>query len=86
VGHPFSIGEEDAGVVDAIVRLCSFENMIRMEVTKSGKTDFVIGTVENGSFFRRGVVGDWENHLSPETARRIDDITAAKFKDSGLKL
>ncbi|RCV34628.1 hypothetical protein SETIT_7G174200v2 [Setaria italica] len=66
VGHPFSAGEEEAGVVDAIVRLCSFEHMSTMEVTKSGKTDLVIGTVENSSFFRRGVVGDWANHLSPE--------------------
>jgi hypothetical protein len=71
-------------VVDAIVRLCSFEHMSGLEVTQSGKTDLVIGTVQNSSFFRRGVVGDWVNHLSPETARRIDAITAAKFKGSGL--
>ncbi|CAO2043084.1 unnamed protein product [Urochloa humidicola] len=86
VGHPFSAEEEEDGVVDAIVRLCSFEHMRGLEVTKSGKTDLVIGTVENSSFFRRGVVGDWANHLSPETARRIDAITAAKFKGSGLSI
>ncbi|CAL4974079.1 unnamed protein product [Urochloa decumbens] len=79
VGQPFDAGEEEECVVDAIVRLCSFENMRGLEVTKKGKTDLVIGTVENienSSFFRRGVTGDWKNHLSPETARRIDAITA----------
>ncbi|CAL5015832.1 unnamed protein product [Urochloa decumbens] len=86
VGQPFGAEEELDGVVDAIVRLCSFENMSGLEVTKKGKTDFVIGTVENSSFFRRGVVGDWKNHLSPDTARRIDAITAAKFKGSGLSI
>ncbi|CAN6240225.1 unnamed protein product [Urochloa humidicola] len=86
VGQPFDAGEEEDGVVDAIVRLCSFEHMSGLEVTKSGKTDLVIGTVENSSFFRRGVVGDWANHLSPETARRIDAITVAKFKGSGLSI
>ncbi|RLM65310.1 hypothetical protein C2845_PM16G14420 [Panicum miliaceum] len=86
VGHPFGVGEEEDGVVDAIVRLCSFEHMSGLEMTKSGKTDLVIGTVENSSFFRRGVAGDWANHLSPETARRIDAITAAKFMGSGLVL
>ncbi|CAN6276358.1 unnamed protein product [Urochloa humidicola] len=87
VGQPFDAGEEEEeGVVDAIVRLCSFENMRGMDVTKKGRTDLVIGTVENSSFFRRGVVGDWKNHLSPETARRIDTIIASKFKGSGLSI
>uniref|UniRef100_A0A0A9ABA5 Sulfotransferase n=1 Tax=Arundo donax TaxID=35708 RepID=A0A0A9ABA5_ARUDO len=86
VGLPFSVEEEDGGVVDAIVRLCSFERMSGLQVTKGGKTEFVVGAVENSSFFRRGGVGDWANHLSPETARRIDAITEDKFKDSGINV
>jgi len=86
VGLPFDVEEEEGGVVDAIVRLCSFEHMGGLEVTKSGKTELVIGAVENSSFFRRGGVGDWANHLSPEAARRIDAITEARFKGSGLNV
>jgi len=88
VGKPFGGAgdEEEYAVVDAVVRLCSFEHRSGLEVTKTGKTDLVVGTVDNSSFFRRGVVGDWANHLSPETARRIDAITAAKFMGSGLVL
>jgi hydroxyjasmonate sulfotransferase len=82
-GSPFDDTEESA-VVDAIVRLCSFQNMSELEVTKSGTVVSVQGTAQNSSFFRRGVVGDWVNHLAPETARHIDAITEAKFKGSGL--
>uniref|UniRef100_A0A0E0C8X8 Sulfotransferase n=1 Tax=Oryza meridionalis TaxID=40149 RepID=A0A0E0C8X8_9ORYZ len=84
VGFPFSSEEEDGGVVDAIVRLCSFDNMTGLEATKSGKTQFSVGDMPNSTFFRRGQVGDWANHLSPEMARRIDAITEAKFAGSGL--
>lgn len=84
VGLPFSSEEEDGGVVDAVVGLCSFERMRGMAPTKGGRTEFPIGVVPNSSFFRQGVVGDWVNHLSPEMARRIDAITADKFRGSGL--
>ncbi|GJN26974.1 hypothetical protein PR202_gb14944 [Eleusine coracana subsp. coracana] len=86
VGFPFSAGEEEAGVVDAVVRLCSFEHMGGLVATKRGKTEFVFGVMENSLFLRRGVVGDWENHMSPEIARRIDTITQAKFKGTGLSV
>ncbi|CAN6275135.1 unnamed protein product [Urochloa humidicola] len=82
-GLPFggAAGEEE----DAVVRLCSFERMSGLEVTRAGKTEFAGGAaLDNSSFFRRGVVGDWTNHLSVEMARRIDTITEAKFKGSGV--
>ncbi|KAL6661034.1 hypothetical protein ACP70R_000418 [Stipagrostis hirtigluma subsp. patula] len=88
VGRPFGASEEevDDGVVDDIVELCAFEHLSALEVTKSGKMEAVVGTLENSAFFRRGVVGDWANHLSSEMARRIDAITEAKFKGSGLSV
>ncbi|EMS59230.1 Sulfotransferase 17 [Triticum urartu] len=82
VGCPFSVEEEEVCAVDAIVKLCSFEHMTGLEATKGGKTELTFGVVENSSFFRRGQVGDWENHLSPETARKIDAISEAKFRGS----
>ena len=60
--------------------------MTGLEATNDGKTELVIGTVDNSSFFRRGVVADWVNHLSPETAGKIDAITEAKFRGSGLSI
>uniref|UniRef100_A0A0D9WV87 Sulfotransferase n=1 Tax=Leersia perrieri TaxID=77586 RepID=A0A0D9WV87_9ORYZ len=79
VGVPFTSQEEDDGVVDAIIRLCSFDNMVSLESTKGGSTRFTTATVPNSVFFRRGQVGDWENHLSPEMARWINAITEAKL-------
>ncbi|CAM0949296.1 unnamed protein product [Alopecurus aequalis] len=86
VGRPFSVEEEEEGAADAIVKLCSFEHMTGLDATKYGKTETLIGAVDNSTFFRRGVVADWMNHMSPETARKIDDITEAKFRGSGLLL
>ncbi|KAJ1271951.1 hypothetical protein BS78_06G165600 [Paspalum vaginatum] len=86
VGCPFG-GAEDDDAVDAIVRICSFDHLSGLEVTKRGETNLgAVGHVDNTTFFRRGGVGDWANHISPEMARRIDAITAAKFKDSGLSV
>jgi hypothetical protein len=82
VGLPFGAGEDSTA--DAIVRLCAFERMNGLRATKDGKTESVVGAVDNSFFFRRGVVGDWMNHLSPETAQRIDAITRSKFQGSGL--
>ncbi|CAL4984034.1 unnamed protein product [Urochloa decumbens] len=66
ISRPFGVGEENDDVVEAIVMLCSFSHMSELHVNKEGKTELVVGAVENSSFFRRGMVGDWANHLSPK--------------------
>ncbi|XP_060182926.1 cytosolic sulfotransferase 12-like [Lycium barbarum] len=80
---PFSLEEEERGLVDEIIKLCSFDNLSNLEVNKSGKTLF--GN-DNGVFFRKGEAGDWKNHLTDEMVHRLNQITEDKFKGSGLKL
>ncbi|CAK7340447.1 unnamed protein product [Dovyalis caffra] len=78
LGKPFSPEEEREGVVQEIVRLCSFKNLSTLEVNKS-----IISTeyfVQNPYFFRKGEVGDWENHLTPEMVARLDQITKEKLE------
>jgi len=59
--------------------------MNELRATKDGKTELaVIGAVDNSIFFRRGVAGDWMNHLSPEIAQRIDAVTRSKFQGYSL--
>ncbi|OWM89444.1 cytosolic sulfotransferase 5-like [Punica granatum] len=82
LGCPFSREEEADGRVDEIIRLCSFNNLSKLEVNQTGK---LLTGHENKSFFRKGEVGDWVNYLTPEMVERIDRITEEKFGDLGLK-
>jgi hypothetical protein len=86
VGRPFTTEEQDARVDRKIVEICAMESLSGLEVNRSGMTNFTKKDVPNNISFRRGVVGDWRNHLTPEMARRIDEITEVKFKGSGLLL
>ncbi|XP_043692819.1 cytosolic sulfotransferase 15-like [Telopea speciosissima] len=52
-----------------------------LEVNKTGK---LMPRGDNAVFFRKGEVGDWMNHLSPEMAEKIDKITEVKLLGSGL--
>ncbi|CAL5377972.1 unnamed protein product [Camellia sinensis] len=62
MGVPFSLEEERKGVIGEISKLCSFNNLRELEVNKFGS----LLLFENKTFFRRGDVGDWVNHLTPE--------------------
>ncbi|KAH8496353.1 hypothetical protein H0E87_019202 [Populus deltoides] len=82
LGCPFSLEEENSGVLDEILELCSFENLSNLEVNK-------IGTLKSGQehqvFFRRGEVGDSMNYLTAEMVEKIDMITEQKLHCHGLK-
>uniref|UniRef100_A0A7N1A894 Sulfotransferase n=2 Tax=Kalanchoe fedtschenkoi TaxID=63787 RepID=A0A7N1A894_KALFE len=83
MGCPFSSVEEDEGVVNGIVKMCSFSHLSQLEVNKSGRTQ---NGVRHDSFFRRGVVGDSKNLLSSEMINKIDRITEEKFSPHGLTI
>ncbi|XP_059315981.1 LOW QUALITY PROTEIN: cytosolic sulfotransferase 12-like [Lycium ferocissimum] len=79
---PFSIEEENCGVVDEILRLCSFENLSNLEVNTNGKLST---GEENKMFFRRGEVGDWKNYFSTKMSEKLNHIIEQKFQGSGLR-
>ncbi|XP_044490603.1 cytosolic sulfotransferase 12-like [Mangifera indica] len=83
LGCPFSPEEESQGLVDCILKLCSFDNLSNLEVNKKGKMS---SGEEYKAFFRRGEVGDSANHLTEEMIRRLDEITEQKLHGSKLKL
>ncbi|MBA0801490.1 hypothetical protein Gohar_011854 [Gossypium harknessii] len=79
-GCPFSAGEEREGVV----KECSFESLRDLEVNKSGKHEKRGRVIENSAYFRKGVVGDWRNHLSDEMGKKIDVIMEEKLMGPGF--
>lgn len=85
MGRPFSAAEEDAGAVAAVVELCSFDKMKGLEVNKSGSMGAYC-SMPRDAFFRKGVAGDWVNHMTPEMATRLDEIVRDKFCGTGLTL
>ncbi|GMP81293.1 hypothetical protein CsSME_00036050 [Camellia sinensis var. sinensis] len=80
VGVSLSLEEERKGVIEEISKLCSFKNLRELEVKKFGS----LLQFENKTFFMRGEVGDWVNHLTPEMVQRLNKIMEEKFDNSGL--
>ena len=81
LGCPFSEEELESGSVDKVLELCSLRSLSDLEINKSGKN---VNGVDYKFYFRKGEVGDWKNHLTPEMERRIDMIIEEKLKGSGL--
>ncbi|MCE0480883.1 hypothetical protein HAX54_038110 [Datura stramonium] len=69
--------------VEKILWRCSLDRLKNLEVNKSGS---VISTIQNSTYFRKGVVGDWKNHMTPEMEEKLDKLTSLKFQGSGLEL
>ncbi|XP_051121457.1 cytosolic sulfotransferase 12-like [Andrographis paniculata] len=76
-----TLGSEDE--VEKIMWRCSLERLRNLEVNKK---ESAIKNVPNGSFFRKGEVGNWKDYLTPEMAERIDQITRHKLEGIGLFL
>lgn len=57
---PFITKEETNGVVEEMVRFCSFENLSNLKVNKNGVHKFNSQiAINNRDFFRKRQVGDW---------------------------
>ncbi|GFP79654.1 cytosolic sulfotransferase 15 [Phtheirospermum japonicum] len=81
IGVPFSEEEEKQGVIEEIGTLCSMKNLKSLNVNKEGNWN---GVVANSSFFRKGEVGDWKNHLTGSMAKQVEKILEEKLSGFGL--
>ncbi|KAL2337237.1 hypothetical protein Fmac_011683 [Flemingia macrophylla] len=78
---PFTLEEESSGVIDDIIKLCSFEKMKELEINKYGT---FARNFENKYLFRKGEVGDSVNYLSPSMAEKLTKVIKEKLDGSGL--
>ncbi|KAJ1689753.1 hypothetical protein LUZ63_013908 [Rhynchospora breviuscula] len=87
MGCPYTKTEENQGVVEQIVELCSFKTLKDFNVNKYGKSQTPVNSyIANACFFRKGEAGDWKNHMTCEMDERFDTITKEKFNGSGLQI
>lgn len=87
LGSPFTEEEEKSGVVDQIVRFCSFESLRVLDVNKTSGAEGAGAKVfiSHSSLFRKWKVGDWVNHMSKEMGEKMDRLVQDKFKGSDLE-
>ncbi|XP_027081142.1 flavonol 4'-sulfotransferase-like [Coffea arabica] len=85
LGYPFSAEEEEAGFVEEIAMLCSFENLKNLDCNKEGEIHAAY-RAKHSSFFRKAEVGDWVNVLTPSMANRLENLFQEKLGESGLTL
>ncbi|KAK8933331.1 Cytosolic sulfotransferase 11 [Platanthera zijinensis] len=85
MGCEFSEEEESMGVVEELTRLCSFDSLKNVEGSKNESSIYEGMSVKKSLLYRKGGVGDWVNHLTPEMGRTIDSITQEKLAGSGLR-
>ncbi|CAL5201391.1 unnamed protein product [Lathyrus oleraceus] len=81
---PFTLEEENEGVIENIIKLCSFEKMKELEINKIGTFQGFGMKVDNKLYFRKGEIGDWTNYLSPSMVEKLSKIIEEKLGGSGL--
>ncbi|CAM0152853.1 unnamed protein product [Urochloa decumbens] len=86
LGCPFTGEEVAGGVPEAVVALCSMDRMRSVQANRDGLHGTESWSFKNSAFFRKGEVGDWKAHLTPEMAQRLDAIVEDKLRGSGLSL
>ena len=84
MGYPFSLEEEDKGMVQKIIDLCSFENLSKLEVNRSGQLHPYLIQKKKNAFKKKkkkkGEIEDWKNYLTPMMAAHLDEMTKKKLK------
>ena len=73
-------------VIDTIVEKSTFQSMKGNPAIDPDKIKMPVPVIKPDAqpFLRKGIVGDWKNHFTPEQNAEYDEIYVKKMKDSGL--
>ncbi|XP_074272476.1 cytosolic sulfotransferase 5-like [Silene latifolia] len=81
IGMPFTPFEESQSVIDQIIEFCSIGNMKEFEVNKNGVINKFF---EKKSYFRKGEVGEWQNHFTSLMVEKMTKLMEEKLEGTGL--
>ncbi|KAG7281551.1 hypothetical protein CRUP_007585, partial [Coryphaenoides rupestris] len=71
----------DSEVVEKIADRCVFENMKKNDMSNYSKDTRGLYDLSNSEFLRKGITGDWKNHLTAAEAEYFDSVYKDKMKD-----
>uniref|UniRef100_A0A8C3U2D1 Sulfotransferase n=2 Tax=Catharus ustulatus TaxID=91951 RepID=A0A8C3U2D1_CATUS len=77
--HPLS-----PAALDAVVTNASFAAMSHNPMSNFSLSPGFILDQNRGPFLRKGISGDWRNHLSPEQSRRFDLVYRERMEGLGV--
>ncbi|KAG8182716.1 hypothetical protein JTE90_026169 [Oedothorax gibbosus] len=73
--------------VDAVVRHCTFESMKTNKMVNREQLPIAdLFDMTKSKFMRKGIIGDWKNHFTPEQSSAFDDLCAARLADCDLPI
>lgn len=81
LGCLFTFEEERDGMIESIIKLCSFEKMKELEANKSRT---FARNFKRKHLLRKAEMGDWVSYLSPEMGEKLSQIMEEKLSGSGL--
>nr|XP_033818282.1 uncharacterized protein LOC117368666 [Geotrypetes seraphini] len=73
--------ELDEAAIDSVVENANFETMKDNKMTNYSLVPSDILDPKKGSFFRKGISGDWKNHFTQAQSECFDQIYQEKMKD-----
>ncbi|KAL5708490.1 hydroxyjasmonate sulfotransferase [Ranunculus cassubicifolius] len=85
LGCPFTQEEESQGIIDGIVKLCSFDHLKKLDVNNQMTPRYFSRMSSRKILLRKGEVGDWMNYFTPSMISQLDRIIKEKLHGSGLE-
>ncbi|KAL7851755.1 hypothetical protein AOLI_G00221110 [Acnodon oligacanthus] len=70
--------------LEDVVRHSMFKNMLNNEQANYRQISSSLLDQQNGSFMRKGTVGDWKNHFTVAQSEQFDQVFQEKMKDVPL--